>query len=88
MKKRIAIWAVAGFLVASFWALYLLATAPYSNVGMHGLWVLAGISCPIMFAHSHPVSVYQVLIANAVTYALIGLVVEALRKNRATTHTV
>jgi len=88
MKKRIAMWAVAGLLVAGFWALYVLATAPYTNERMHDIWVFAGISCPIIFARSFPVSVYQVLIANAATYALIGLVVEALRKNRAATHTV
>lgn len=82
MKKRIAIWTGAGFLVALFWALYVLATAPHTNERMHDVWILAGISCPIIFARSHPVSVYQVLVANAATYALIGLVVEALRRNR------
>lgn len=86
MKIRIAIWAVAGFLVAGFWSLYVLATAPHTNERMHDVWLLAGISCPIIFAHSHPVNVYQVLIANAATYALIGLVVEALRKNRTPAH--
>jgi hypothetical protein len=88
MKKRIAMWAVAGFLVASFWALYVLATAPHTNERMHDVWILAGISCPIIFARSFPVSEYQVLITNAATYALIGLVVEVLRRKRTLTHTV
>lgn len=86
MKNRIAIWAVAGFLIAGFWALYVLATTPYTNERMHDVWIFAGISCPIIFARSFPVSVYKVLVANAATYALIGLVVEALRKNRTVTH--
>jgi hypothetical protein len=85
MKNRIAIWAGAGFLVAGFWVLYVLAMAPHTNERMHDVWVLAGISCPIIFARSFPVSVYQVLVANAATYALIGLTVEILRQNRTLT---
>lgn len=88
MKNRIAMWAVAGFLVASFWAFYVLATAPHTNERMHDVWILAGITCPIIFARSLPVSVYQVLMANAATYALIGLVVESLRRKRTLTHTI
>ena len=87
MKNRIAMWAVVGFFVAAFWAFCVLATAPYTNERMHNVWVFAGISCPIIFVRALPVSMYQVLIANA-AYALIGLVVEALRKNRTLTHTV
>ncbi|GGG63766.1 hypothetical protein [Edaphobacter dinghuensis] len=88
MKNRIAMWAVVGFLIAVFWAFCVLATAPYTNERMHDVWLFAGISCLIIFVRSLPVSMYQVLIANAATYALIGLVVEALRKNRTSTHTV
>lgn len=88
MKNRIAMWAVAGFLVAAFWAFCVLATSPYTNERMHDVWILAGISCPIIFVRSLPVSMYQVLIANAATYALIGLAVEALRKNRTSTYPV
>ena len=42
---------------------------------------LARTTCPILIAGVHfPVSVYWALVANAATYALVGLIVEALRQ--------
>lgn len=87
MKNRIAMWAGAGFLVAGCWVLYAYSTAPLTNERMQDMWALAGISCPVILAGSHlPLSVYLILVANAATYALIGLVVETLRQNRIPTH--
>jgi len=77
MKLRIAVWAGAGFLVAAFWAVYLL----FSHATVAGpLWILIDITCPIAFLRFYPISLYVVLLANAATYALIGLVVESLRR--------
>ena len=81
MKYRIAIWAAAGFLAASGWAVYFfmankdLPIAPLVST-------LVRLTCPIVaIVGSHyPVSIYSVLAANIATYALVGLVVETLRR--------
>jgi hypothetical protein len=80
MKYRIALWGGAGFLVASFWALFAWATFPSTNERLRDLWVLVSLTCPVAIAGRHyPISLYEVLAANAVTYALAGLIVETLR---------
>ncbi len=80
MKRRIAIWAAVGFLVAGFWALFAFATFP-SSEPMREAWPLVNLTCPIsIVGMHHTVSLYQALAANAVTYALIGLIVETLRR--------
>ena len=80
MKKRIAMWAAVGFLVAGFWALFALATFP-SVERMRDAWTFICITCPVAIAGMHyPISVYETLLANTVTYALVGLVVETLRR--------
>ncbi len=80
MKNRIAIWALAGFLAAGFWALYALAPTPPALGPSDPMRPLALITCPIGLIRSYPLSVYFVLVANAATYALLGLIVETLRR--------
>ena len=80
MKHRIAIWAGVGFLVAGCWAVYF-AIASKDNPISPIVNTLARITCPIAAAGAHfPISVYWALIANAATYALIGVLVETLRQ--------
>lgn len=80
MKFRIASWAMVGVFVAGFWALFAFATFP-STQRMRDLWTLICISCPIAIAGMHhAVTLYETLAANALTYALVGLIVEAVRK--------
>jgi hypothetical protein len=80
MKYRIAIWAAAGFLVASGWALYLLVRSK-DHLIEPIVSTLIRLTCPVAIIGWHyPVSLYTVLVANVVTYALIGLVVETLRR--------
>jgi tellurite resistance protein TehA-like permease len=80
MKYRIAIWAAAGFLVASAWAVYLLVASkdhPIEPV----VSTLIRLTCPIAIVGTHyPVSIYLALAANIATYALVGLAVEILRR--------
>jgi hypothetical protein len=80
MKYRIAIWAAAGFLVASGWAVYFFARnkdLPIEPI----MSVFIRLSCPIAIVGSHyPVSLYSALAANVATYALVGLVIETLRR--------
>jgi hypothetical protein len=81
MKNRIAVWASAGFLVAGFWALFAIATFPSSSERMRDVWTLISLTCPIAIAGMHhPISLYETLAANAVTYGLVGLIVETLRR--------
>jgi Ca2+/Na+ antiporter len=80
MKLRIAIWASAGFLVAVFWSLFAIVTFPSTSERMRDAWILTSLTCPVSIAGMHyPISLYEVLAANAVTYALVGLIVETLR---------
>jgi len=80
MNYRIAIWASVGFLVACFWALFALATFAPTNERMRDVSTLVSLTCPVSIAGMHyPISLYEVLAANAITYALVGLIVETLR---------
>ena len=80
MKYRIAIWAIAGFLVAGGWAVYLLV-ASKDHLIEPIVSTLLRLTCPVAIVGSHyPVSLYAALVANVATYVLIGLVVETLRR--------
>lgn len=80
MKYRIAMWASVGFLVAGFWALYFFAAFPSANERLRDVRVLVDLSCPVAMAGWHyPISLYETLVANAVTYALIGLILDSIR---------
>ena len=77
MWVRIGIWTLTGVLVVGFWWVYLLATME----NLHGVMlVLVCVSCPIALARAHPMTVYFVIFANAVTYALAGTMVEVTRR--------
>jgi hypothetical protein len=80
LKYRVAIWAFAGFLIAGGWAIYFLLASralPIPPI----ISALARLTCPIaIFGSHHPVSLYAALVANVATYALVGLVVETLRR--------
>jgi hypothetical protein len=83
MKYRIGGWAGAGSLAAAFWALYFFPTAPAPITSAEPMWTLARLTCPVVFASFYfhfPIDVYWAILANAATYALIGLTVEALRR--------
>jgi hypothetical protein len=81
MKYRIAMWASVGFLVAGFWAIFAFATFPSTSGRMRDVWTLISVTCPIAIAGRHyPISLYEVLAANAATYLLVGLIVETLRQ--------
>jgi hypothetical protein len=86
MKYRIALWASAGFLVAGCWALYF-ARASKDNPIEPIVYTLIRLTCPVAIAGSYfPVSLYWVLVANAATYALVGLMLETLRQRLHHTH--
>jgi hypothetical protein len=81
MKYRISLWAAAGFLVAGYWALYVFATSPTPITGI--VWTLVRLTCPVVqagFYFHFGIKLYWVLLANTATYALVGLIVETLRR--------
>jgi hypothetical protein len=81
MKNRITIWAIAGFLVAGGWALYILAMKPGAITFSAPIMSLVRLTCPIaILGSSYPISLSWALVANAATYALAGLLVETLRQ--------
>lgn len=79
MSFRILIWSVVGAFVVVLWTAYITATSwsPSSPV-----WALAYLPCPVALAHRYELNFYGVLVANAATYALVGAVVETLRRHR------
>jgi hypothetical protein len=80
MKHRVPMWAAAGFLVASGWAVYFFVRnkdLPIEPI----VSTLIRLTCPIAIVGSHyAVSLYLALAANIATYAVVGLVVEILRR--------
>ena len=80
MKYRIAIWAAAGFLIASGWAFYFFVAGKEHPIEPI-VSALVRLTCPVAILGSHyPVSLYLALVANLATYALVGLVVETVRQ--------
>jgi hypothetical protein len=84
MKFRIAIWASLGFLIAIGWALYSLPGNPSPLTPTKPIvWNLALLTQPIALASVHyrfGVSVNWVILANTLTYALIGVIAETMRR--------
>jgi len=80
MKFRISLWAGVGFLVAGLWAVYAMLSTPPALVHGDPIMPLVRLTCPIAIFSFYPISVYWVLIANAATYALVGLMVEGLQR--------
>jgi uncharacterized RDD family membrane protein YckC len=83
MKYRIAMWASAGFIVASCWALYAFAATPPALTSGDPIIALVELTCPVVFASIHfhfALGLYWSLLANAATYGLIGVIVENLRQ--------
>jgi hypothetical protein len=81
MNFRIALWASVGVLVASGWFFYASVVPADAPVPM--LWPLAFLTQPILFAGSYlhfGIKFYWVLLANAATYAFVGLLVEMMRR--------
>jgi hypothetical protein len=80
MKLRIVIWSGLGALVVVVWRIYI-STTLSNPLGAGGVGrALVYLTCPIAIASQHPQGFYFVLIVNAATYALAGVVVETMRR--------
>ncbi len=83
MKSRIAMWAGLGFLVAACWAVYAAVTSPPALTFGDPIMPLVELTCPVVAASIHlhfGIKLLWTLVANAATYALVGLTVETLRR--------
>ena len=77
MKRRIALWAGVGFLIAGFWALFLF---PSAAMMPEQVLTISRLTCPIVFAAPHSAHhFYWVLLSNTAIYALVGLIAESMR---------
>lgn len=80
MKLRIAMWAGLGALVVVVWGVYISMTLS-NPLGTGGVGrALVYLTCPIAIASQHPQGFYFVLFINSATYALVGSVVETMRR--------
>jgi hypothetical protein len=78
MKLRIAVWAVVGAFVVALWSAYFMTVHP----SLHGLTLtLLYLTCPIALIRHYPMSVYVVLLTNAITYAAAGTLIETVRQH-------
>jgi len=85
LGRRIAGWAIAGLFVVCWWFIYVFGTLPIPKVSTSPVfvWNLIQLTCPIAFIDSHfhlGLPVYGVMLANAATYAVLGLIVETMRR--------
>jgi len=86
MKYRIAVWPGAGLLVAGCWAIYGIVSTPPALTTADPILPLVRLTCPISNLGFYPLKLYWVLVANAATYAMLGLIVETLRKRPRRAH--
>ena len=81
--NRIAAWTIVGFAVAGCWALFAFANSPATMMSREPVLTLIEFTCPVVLAGFYfhfGVTLYTSLIANAATYALLGVIVEILRR--------
>jgi hypothetical protein len=89
MRYRITLWAAVGLLVPGFWAFYALPSFVPTTVGETLLYTRARVTQPIVAVGTYfhfGIRLYWVLLANAATYALVGLMAESLRQKRSPEH--
>jgi cation transporter-like permease len=80
MKYRIALWSSARLSSCGLLGTFCLRNLPSNKRTTEGSLALVSLTCPVAIAGRHyPISLYETLAANAVTYALVGLIVETLR---------
>lgn len=78
MRKSVAIWAIAGLIVAGCWVAIAALAGPGVNLGQS---TLVSITAPAsLLGRRVPLSVTWFVVLNAVIYALIGLAASAARR--------
>jgi hypothetical protein len=81
MKQRIAMWSVVGFLLSGCWVIVaLMNPTALAKPAARTLAVFIQPIALVSFRFHVPMHFLEVMIANAATYGLIGLMVETLRR--------
>lgn len=80
MRRRLALWAMAGAFVALSWVLLSLVIPLFSHPL---LWTIAQLSCPVAFFAHFAIKWYWVVLSNIPVYLLVGFTVEGLFRLRA-----
>jgi len=82
MKRRVLLWAITGLLVGCAWVAYAFATFPdveQPSTINRVIQAFAYSSCPIIAIGPR---FYWVPLVNAVTYAVLGFALGAVRRTR------
>lgn len=82
--RRTATWAIAGFIIAVCWGIYFTFANKVNPIGLP-VYALASVTQPIAAAVAYfhiPFGLRAAAVMNAATYALLGLILEAVRKQR------
>ena len=79
--QRIALWILIGAAVTCFWVLFGMLAFPHYNISH---WTVVAITVPasILLPRSRPITYYEVMLANAIIYGLVGLALEPLFRLR------
>jgi len=90
MKRRIAMWAGVGFLIACAWVVYtFVVPVEFLQASLRQPFVLAAlyVTCPLSYAGRYfAIHYWWVPPINAVTYALFSLIVEGVRRTASPAH--
>ena len=84
MTRKIALWALAGFIVASGWVAFVGAFPPAARgelMRSHALLTFIEITAPAALVRHFMLKYYWFILMNAFAYALIGLGIELLRRH-------
>lgn len=77
MKGRIALWALAGLAVASFWVVLAFLTPPNPALGRSALVIVTAPAA--LVGRAVPLAYYWFILLNIGVYILAGFTVELLR---------
>lgn len=83
MRQRIALWMLAGFLVACAWVLFIAAMGPATALRLehgHFFWAIAYVTAPASLLRHVPLKDYWFVLLNALIYGLAGFAIELLRR--------
>jgi hypothetical protein len=83
MKIKVALWSAAGLLISAGWFLYASTSNVPLTLGNRMVWTLVQYTQPVIFtsAFTHVgLRFYWVFLGNALTYGLMGLLFEAVRR--------
>jgi hypothetical protein len=89
---RVGVWAATGLLIAMGWGFYFATANKATPIGPL-VYVMARLTQPIIatvvyFDPDIPLGLHSAVVANAATYALLGLIVETERTQFTNTHSV